>query len=383
MAGVAQALIDDARERVRREYRRDIGRPESAVATPALILDIAAARRNIKQMAIEMAGLPSVLRPHVKVHKSPDLVQIQADHGMSGVTTATVWEAAVMIATGVDDVFVANTVTGLPQARFAARLSREHRVSVAVDDLPNAEWLSDLAVEAGGTLGVLVEVDTGMDRAGVDTADEALRLARGLIGLPGLRFEGITGYEGHCSGIVDDDERAERHREAMTFFVGVADALAADGIAVPIRSAGGTSTWKWTAAFPGITEIQAGSYVVMDNFHGRMIKEFEHAVTVATTVVSRPPDRVVIDAGNKTVAVPHLASLREVDLPNLRFNEEHGIFGVGAQTPRLGERLHVIPGYAPTTINVFDAYHVVEDGVVVDVWPVVPRGPGHHGLDEA
>jgi D-serine deaminase-like pyridoxal phosphate-dependent protein len=383
MRAAAAKLIADVRARVLDHYGLVIGRPVEEVPTPALILDLPAATRNIAAMAAEMAALPGELRPHIKVHKSPDLMRIQLEYGVLGATVATVWEAAVMAATGVDDILVANTVTGPVQLEFLARLASEHRVLIAIDDPANAVAVARAAAQVGAELGVLVEVDTGMDRAGVDTEEQALSLVRTIAELPELRFEGLSGYEGHCSGVVDDAQRAERHRTAMEFFAQVAQRITDDGIAVPIRSAGGTSTWRWTANFPGITEIQAGSYVVMDNFHGRMVKDFEFAVSVAATVISRPPDRVVIDAGNKTIAVPHLASLQGVDIPNLRFDEEHGVFGAGLAAPVLGARVRVVPGYAPTTINNFEAYHVVADGEVVDIWPVVPRGPGHHGLARA
>ena len=150
----------------------------------------------------------------------------------------------------------------------------------------------------------MIEVDTGMDRCGVDTADAAVALARQVAGLPGLRLAGITGYEGHCSLTIDDDLRHERQQVAMAFFTGVAERLEAAGFPCPIRSAGGISTWRWTAAFPGITEIQAGSYVVMDNYHGQMAPGFEHSLTVQASVISRQSDRVIVDAGNKSVAAP-------------------------------------------------------------------------------
>ena len=146
-------------------------------------------------------------------------------------------------------------------------------------------------------------------------------------------------------------------------------------------SAGGTATWDWTAAYPRVTEIQAGSYVVMDNFHGAMVGDFEHAVTVLATVISRPPGRVIVDAGNKSMGAPALASIDGSDLPTFRFDEEHGIFVATPDTSlRVGDVVELVPGYAPGTVNWYDAYHVVEDDQVVDIWPVIPRGPGHGGL---
>jgi D-serine deaminase-like pyridoxal phosphate-dependent protein len=373
-------MIEESAERVRAEYGCDIGKPVDDVATPALILDLATVRRNIAHMASELRKLPAGIRPHIKVHKSPAIAQIQADHGVIGFSVATVWEAVTLAAAGFDDILVVNTIAGRPQIDSLITLAEQNHVIVAVDNPSNVAVLSETARAAGVSLGVLVEVDTGMDRAGVDSAEEALDLARVVLSSPGLDLEGVTGYEGHCSGVVDSERRAMLHRRAMDFLVDVVDRLADDGIQTPVRSAGGTTTWRWTASLPEVTEIQAGSYVLMDNFHGRMVTDFEHAVTVAATVVSRPPDRVIVDAGNKTVGVWTLASIKDSDLPVIRFDEEHGVLGLASPTPSVGDRVRIIPGYAPTTVNVFDAYHVAEEDVVVDIWPVIPRGPGHHGL---
>jgi D-serine deaminase-like pyridoxal phosphate-dependent protein len=276
---------------------------------------------------------------------------------------------------------VVNTVAHPAKLGLLAELARDHRILVAVDEAPNAAVLSAAAVRAGSTLGIMVEVDTGMDRCGVDTAQECLALARRVTELPGLRFEGITGYEGHCSLTFDNELRHQRQREAMAFFTGVADLLEANGIPCQIRSAGGIATWNWTAAYPGLTEIQAGTYVVMDNFHGQMVPGFEHSLTIQATVISRQSDKVIVDAGNKSVADPADVTIAGHDLKVSRFDEEHGIFSAPDGTSlRVGDAVALVPGYSPSTVNWYDAYHIVRDEVVVDIWPIIPRGPGHHGL---
>jgi D-serine deaminase-like pyridoxal phosphate-dependent protein len=220
-----------------------------------------------------------------------------------------------------------------------------------------------------------------MDRAGVDSREEALALAARVAALKGVKLLGVTGYEGHCSLTPDRDLRYERLQAAMGFLVEVAEAIRGEGLPAPIVSAGGTATWDWTAAYPGVTEIQAGSYVVMDNFHGAMVPGFERSLTVLTTVISCRPNRVIVDAGNKSVGAPALTTIKGHDLENFRFDEEHGIF-VASPTDRLaiGDVVELIPGYSSATVNWYDAYHVVEDERVVDIWPVIPRGPGHGGL---
>src|SRR5215469_9610483 len=375
-------VLREAYDRVRNEYGDAIGRRRDELVTPALVLDVDAAQRNIDRMAGELRQLgKATIRPHYKTHKSPDLARRQLRAGAGGLSMATVWEAAVLAAAGMDDLFVVNTVAHPAKLRTLAELARDHRILVAVDEAANAAAHSAAAVAAGSTLGIMVEVDTGMDRCGVDTARECLALARQVTELPGLRFEGITGYEGHCSLTPDRDLRHERQRAAMTFFTGVADLLEADGIPCKIRSAGGIATWKWTAAYPGLTEIQAGTYVVMDNFHGRMVPGFEHSLTIQATVISRQSGQVIVDAGNKSVADPADVTIVGHDLKVVRFDEEHGIFEAArGSCLRVGDAVALVPGYSPSTVNWYDAYHVVRDEVVVDIWPIIPRGPGHHGL---
>ena len=375
-------ILREAYDQVRRDYGAAIGQPREELVTPALVLDLGAVQRNIDHMASELKQMgAAVIRPHYKAHKNPDIARRQVAAGARGLSMATVWEAVVLAAAGFDDLFVVNTVAHPAKLRALAELARDHRVLVAVDEAGNAAALSAAATAAGSTLGIMIEVDTGMDRCGVDSAADCLNLARQVTGLPGLHLEGITGYEGHCSLTRDNDLRRERQQLAMTFFTGVAALLEADGIPCPIRSAGGIATWNWTAAFPGITEIQAGTYVVMDNFHGVMVPDFEHSLTIQATVISRQSGKVIVDAGNKSVADPADVTIDGHDLPVSRFDEEHGIFDASGGSPlQVGDPVALVPGYSPSTVNWFDAYHVVSDGVVVDIWPVIPRGPGHHGL---
>jgi D-serine deaminase-like pyridoxal phosphate-dependent protein len=366
---------------IRDVYAGAIGRTAPEVPTPALLLDLAAAQRNIARMATALRALNANIRPHIKVHKSVELARLQVDAGATGLSTATVWEACALAWGGLDDLFVVNTVTHPEKRRVLAELARDHRVLVAVDDAANAAELSDAAKSAGSELGVLIEVDTGMDRAGVDTVEDALALAKQIVAYNHLRLEGVTGYEGHCSLEPDLERRTTKQRAAMDLFLEVADRLERLGYPCPIRSAGGTATWKLSAQREGVTEIQAGTYVVMDNFHGRMVPDFEPALTVATTVISRPPGRLIVDAGNKSVGIGGGPSLMGAGLEALRFDEEHGVFIAQPELDLpVGSWLKMVPGYAPATVNMYDVYYVVEDDQVVDVWPIFPRGPGHNGL---
>jgi D-serine deaminase-like pyridoxal phosphate-dependent protein len=377
----ATGVIEETRARVKHAYGAAIGKRRNEVITPALILDLPAARRNIEKMAHRLKSMPAKIRPHVKVHKSPELARMQVEAGAIGISTATVWEAVVMVRSGLDSIFIVNTVAGPEKLATIAALARDADVMVAVDEAENAAQVARAARAAGSTVGVLIEVDTGMDRAGVDTGEQAIDLAGKLVDMRGIRLLGVTGYEGHCSLTPETDIRAQRQHKAMTFLTQTAEALRAKGYPCPIVSAGGTATWNLTAADPHVTEIQAGSYVVMDNFHGAMVGDFEKALTVSTTVISRPHDRVIVDAGNKSLGAPALSTIIGHDNKGFRFDEEHGVFvALANERLHVGDVVELVPGYAPGTVNWYDAFHVVEGDRVVDIWAVIPRGPGHGGL---
>jgi len=370
-----ERLITDVHERVRAQYAPALGRASDELTTPALLLDLPILRANLELMADGLRDVPTALRAHVKVHKSPHIARLQIERGATGVGCATVWEAIVMARAGIEDVFVINEVVGDERTRALALLAREVDVKTAVDDTVQVDGLSRAAVAAGSTIGILIDVDEGMHRCGVASADEALPLARHIAKSPGVRFLGLTGYEGHCSLEFDRDKRYAMAGEAMAKLTGIAATLAANGLPCQIVSAAGTGTWEVTSSYPGVTEIQPGSYATMDGHHRKLDPRFGWAVTVLASVISRRPDRIVTDAGSKTVGASH-GVLKGWDLDVYRFDEEHSIFVVDDRTSlATGERVEILCNYTPFAISYFEAYHVIEDGVVTDVWPVMPRGP--------
>jgi D-serine deaminase-like pyridoxal phosphate-dependent protein len=373
-------MIHQAHERVRALYGSAIGRKRNELVTPALILDLELMRQNLAFMAERIKTMPAKLRAHIKVHKSPDIARMQIEAGAIGIGTATLWEAIVIARTGIKDVFLINEVVGSEKVRAAALLAREVPLKVAVDEISNAEALSEAARRAGSEIGCMIEVDTGMQRCGVSSPEEALRLARRVAELPGLRLEGLTGYEGHCSREFDKVKREQMARQAIDYFVAVADLLIGNGLPCPILSAGGTATWEITAANPRIKEIQPGSYATMDGYHAGLEPRFKQATSVLAMIISRRPDWIVTDAGNKTVGASE-AILKDYDYSILRYDEEHGIFNIDSSCAlKVGDTVELLCGYTPFAVNYFDAYHVVEGDTVVDIWPIIPRGPEDGGL---
>ena len=381
-------LITEAHDRVRSMYGAAIGRTRHEVITPALVVDLDILKANLAYMQSRLPGLHARLRGHVKNHKSPHIGRLQLEYGAFGLCCATVWEAIVMVRAGADDVLIANQLVDPAKQRAAALLAREANILVNVDDIGDAQALSAAAVAAGSTIGVLLEVDTGMHRSGVDSPDEAVRVVAAIADLPGLRFDGLSGYEGHCSMEMDHEARHAKQQAAIDYFVSVADRLAAAGHPCRILSAAGTATAFWTGANPRMTELQLGSYAAMDDYHYLMEPSFKKATSAVVTVISRRKDRLVLNLGKKTFgsadvggipAYPRIVGYE--DLPPYRFDEEHATYEVDDACPlKVGDVVDFHLGYTPFAVNYFDAYHVVEGGTVVDIWPIMPRGPLHGGL---
>lgn len=374
------ARLEVVREQWRELYRDQIGRHRADVTTPALLLDLDVVGRNIKTMAAKFEELPTELRPHVKVHKSPELAVMQVEAGAIGVACATVWEALVMAEAGVADVLIANQVVHPDKVDALAMLAGDHRVTVAVDDTRNIAQLDAAAARHNSNIGVLVEIDVGMGRCGVRTKEEALLVASRVASSPRLLFRGMQGYEGHCMLEPDSAVRVREATAANEKLLAAVAYLADHGLASEVVSGGGTGTYFITGANPRMTEIQAGSYALMDCFHGTLVPGgFEFALTVLGTVVSHQGSTVVLDVGRKSVGIDFvIPPLAKAEGGEVRYYaEEHCLVDFPSASPiTLGDRAEVLPGYGPTTVNLHDVFHVVEAGEVTDIWPITPRGPG-------
>jgi len=364
-----------------RAARAMIGSSVERVPTPALVLDLACAERNIAEFARRMAELPAALRPHAKIHKSPILGRMQLEAGAIGLTTATVWEAAAMHEDGIDDILIANQVVGPVKTAELARIAAIGTVMVAVDSGANAAQLSDAAVAAGSTIDVLVELDVGTHRSGVRTVEGSVELAVEIDRMLGLRLRGLLGYEAHCMLEPDRALRISKTREANGLVIRAADEFLASGLDASVVAAGGFGTWDITGANPRITEIHAGSYIFGDVFHRTLSPGFESALTVQATVISRWGTMAVLDCGRKSIgidrAVPEVVGgvgAVKIEHGEHFVHEEHTVLDVPTDSPlAVGDLVRMMPGYGPTTVNLYDLYYVVADGLVVDVWPVLAR----------
>jgi D-serine deaminase-like pyridoxal phosphate-dependent protein len=356
------------------------GTPVPDLDTPVLLLDLDALQRNIARMARFFADKPAALRPHAKTHKCPQIALRQLKAGAIGITCAKVGEAEVMAQAGIRDILIANQVVGPLKIDRLTDLASSCDLIVAVDDPANVHALAQACQAKGVSLRVLVEVDMGMHRCGVQPGDAALRLAGQVCDAPNLQFAGLLGYEGHLVMVADPQQRANKVRQAMIPLQETCQLLRNAGLPTEIVSGGGTGTYDVTGTCPPITEVEAGSYVLMDATYHKVRPEFEIALTVLSTVVSRPaPDRLVVDAGIKSMTQefgrPQPLGVEGASIRKL--SEEHGILELadpGAVHLRPGDKVRLIPSHCCTTVNLHDTLYVVQDNALVDCWPIAARG---------
>jgi len=353
-------------------------RSRTEIPTPALVLDRAALDRNIERMASFFRDGTCRLRPHFKAHKTPDIARRQLAAGSCiGLTCATVTEAEV-VAAFCDDVLLANEVVTADKCARLAAIAQRTRLTVAVDSPEGVDAIAAAARAAGLSIGVLIDLDVGQRRCGVTPGDAAVAMAQRVAATPGVSLRGVMGYEGHVQPVRDRAARTAQAVEAMGQLVATAAAVRRAGLSCEVVSGGGTGTYDISGRIPGVTEIQAGSYALMDTDYAELGLPFEHAFVVLGTVVSRPTaDRCVVDCGHKSQTKDH--GLPGVwDLPGARvtgLNDEHATLSLppGAAVA-IGTRIALVPSHTDPTVNLHDVFYVVEGEAVVACWPIAARG---------
>lgn len=347
------------------------------MTTPVLVLDLETMRLNIAAMA-EWARKRVNLRPHTKVHKCLEIARMQVQAGAIGLTTATVWEAAAMANAGFDNLLIANEVGGDENLALLSKIARDRTVLVGVDGADGAKALSNAMQRAKSQIGVLVEIDIGLRRGGVRNIEAAVNVAKTVSSLPGLKLRGVMGYEGWVVMEPDRETRARKAAEAVGRLMAAAEHLEQVGFTIQIVSAGGTNTHDMTGAHPGVTELQAGSYALMDVAYAPLTPRFRPALTVVATIISRHETTAIADCGTKAVAIDLALPLpKDPSITVREVHEEHTLLDVAADHPlRFGDRVELTVGYCGGTVNLHDVYHVAEGDRIVDIWPVLARGDG-------
>ena len=374
------------------EYFPSPGTSLEDMDTPALLIDLPKFEQNMNKVADFYRDREAKVRPHIKGHKCPEIAHLQLDAGgtVGGVCAAKLGEAEAMVHGGIRQVLIFNQITTAPKMRRLTALARHADISVAVDDPGNVDEISEAAQAAGVTVGACVEVDVGLDRCGVDPGQPAVDLARRVAGAPGLRFDGLLGYEGSMP-YLDFEERTLKTRERIQRLLDSREMVEAAGMHCTIVGGGGTATWNITGTFPGMTEVQPGRYIIADLIY-EPLGDFEVSLKVLATVVSRPRKGLaIIDVGHKAIHLNFSAHASREKFPYLpadfdgfpkveypqgaRFtslDSEHGRLSVegDAEQLRRGDKIVLLTAYEGTPVNQHDYYVGVRDGRVETVWEI-------------
>ncbi len=353
--------------------------------TPALLIDFGTMDRNLRRMATYCAAHHLALRPHTKTHKIPEIARLQMQYGATGITVAKLGEAEVMADAGVNDILIVYPIWGEMKWKRVAELAKRAKISVAMDSFQVAEGISQAAKAAGVEIGIRLEFDTGFCRCGLTLDTESIEIAKKILELPCLRWEGISLYPGHIMGnrkIRELDISLENAK--LDRLYGLLDSA---GIPYPVASGGNTPAAFESHRFHGVTEIRPGTYVFNDRntVDAESASYADCAATVLTTVVSTSvPRRAIIDAGSKTLSADallsgdrkyfgHVQGHPEFKLEDL--SEEHGHLTL-PQSPatKVGDRLRVIPNHVCPCINLHDRVLIVEGDLVIDEWKIAARG---------
>jgi D-serine deaminase-like pyridoxal phosphate-dependent protein len=289
-----------------------------------------------------------------------------------------VGSAEALVAGGVRNILITNEIVGPAKIARLIALCRSADMSVVVDDADNVAALSAAARRSGVELGVLVEVNVRLDRCGVAPGQAAVELAGIVADSPGLQFRGLMGYEGTIR-LLDFEQRALETKQAIDKLLMTKGAVEQAGLPVKTVSAGGTSTWNITSTFPGVTEIQPGSYIFMDGASAAHTPDFETALFMLTTVISRKVSRKAIcdvgltaltaNGGMPVVRWPAGAKL-------LKLDQEHAHLSLDSdgEQIRVGDKVAILPSHGETTINLHDYLFGLREGVLESVFELTGRG---------
>ena len=362
------------------------GMREDEFDRPALIIDLDAFEYNLDTMAALLKPTGVRLRAHAKTHKSPIIARMQMARGAVGNCVQKVAEAEALAWGGIPNILVSNEVVGAVKlARFCA-LATIAYVMICVDDLAQISAIEAAAAYARIRMTVLVEIDVGAGRCGVQPGPEAVALAKRIAASKHLIFGGLQAYHGSAQHKRTRAERQTLIGGAVEGARRTVEQLRQQGLDCPIVGGAGTGTFEIEANSGIYTEMQAGSYVFMDADYARNLDDagapvstFRHALFVLSTVMSQSQAGVaVLDAGHKAVAVDSgLPTLwQRPDIRYVSASDEHGKLQYGSETgaPKVGERMRLVPGHCDPTVDKFDWYVGIRDGRVECLWPVSARG---------
>ncbi len=366
-----------------------IGKHKLELDTPCLVLDFEILEKNLARMQQIARSAGKNLRPHAKTHKCSVIARKQMEAGAVGISVAKISEAEALIEKGIRGILVTAPVVSPPKIeRYLGCLQRDSSLLVVIDDLDNARSLDQSLKKRDLGAGVLIDIDVGLQRTGI-APGKALEFASSFAGFTSLHLKGIQAYAGQVQHIKGHEERRRESMEKMRPAAKVFAKLRTEWRECQIFSGAGTGTHDIDTGIPEITELQTGSYTVMDAEYLAIgsaknpltFDAFQPALTILTAVVSRNQKGfVTVDAGLKAIyrdgANPIVFSPKKEDMNYDWFGDEYGRirYEESAETPRLGSIIELIVSHCDPTINLFDRFYVTQNEKVIDVWEIDLRG---------
>ena len=386
-----------------RPIYRPVGTPVEDLDTPALVVDLEVMDRNIEVLHAYFRRSDVKVRPHVASHQCPQIAHRQLESGgtVGGISVTTVGEAEVFQNAGISDILVASEIVTRSKIQRLCALAGQTRVAVAVDNPQNVDDLSEAAEASKVTLQVVVELDVGLGRCGVLPGQPALDLARRIARSAGLKFAGLMAIPPTApvqlgdavvqnsgggrpvspdSASLESETGESETRRLLQPVLDTRELIERDQLPVSIVSVGGTHNYDVAGRMSGITEVQAGSYPLMDYSYCQLRPEFTQAAKVLAQVISHPVDqRAVLDAGHKATGPDRGMPLLE-GFPGARatrFSAEHGILeleGESRQQFNPGDKAWLLPLDLGLCLNQYDYIRAVRNGKLVGFWPLAGRG---------
>jgi len=360
-----------------------IGAAIDAIDTPALIIDLDALEKNLSEVhaAIQTAGI--AVRSHAKAHKCPDIALRQMQAGASGICVQKASEAEPFIEVGIKNILITNQVVGVRKVERVARLAAHAHMGLCVDNIVQIHQIGAAARRHAVAVDVYIEVDVGHGRCGVTTTESAVELAQAIATYsPALVFAGLQAYHGAAQHMRAPQDRAKAIEAACARVRETIAALNQAGFSVDAVTGGGTGTYPLEADSGLFTEVQPGSYVLMDNDYPKNapaddVPELKNTLFALCTVMSVHPKHAVLDAGLKSFAVD--SGLPRIIVPGWKvesLSDEHTIIVPDADAPALkvGDKVKLIPGHCDPTVNLHDWLIAVRNGKVEELWPISARG---------
>jgi D-serine deaminase-like pyridoxal phosphate-dependent protein len=367
----------------------DVVKKIHELSTPCLVVDLDRFESNLAKLSSFTSERKVALRPHAKTHKCVNIARRQLQRGAVGICVATIAEAEVMLRGGIRGLLITGEMVGEPKISRLVRIVREAPDTLIVVDNPqNVDDLQNAASNAGLQFCVLIDLDIGQNRTGIQPGEPALHLAEHISRTKDLALKGICAYAGHVAHVTGFEERRASSRRALARAVETRELLQKHGHDVQLLTGASTGTYNIDPEIQGLTELQSGSYVFMDveyrrigGSSGKVYEDFSPSLSVLSTVVHRSGNKAIVDAGLKAFSTDRPFGPEPLDLNGVHYEfagDEHGrlILEDTSRNVRLGDKLRFIAPHCDPTVNLYDRFFCVHGEDVEEEWPIMERATG-------